>query len=382
MQNERPRTWVEVDLGQIKKNYRLAMTCVGNGARAMAVVKSNAYGHGMAAVAMALYDCGVRRFAVASIGEASELRAFFQGLGFDGCDILILGYTPIHLIGDICALNVSQTIVSEEYADELASRVLPEHQGLIHTHLALDTGMNRIGIDARDLNLCASIAKKHKDTLGIKAVFTHLSAADSDSTDDIEFTERQLMLFDQARMALVRLGITEAHCLNSAGMLRYSTSLSGEFKGLVRPGIVLYGLRPGSCELPSGIAPALTWKTRIAMLKTVRKGEYVGYGRAFKATRDMQVATLPVGYADGYPRALSGIGSVLINGASAPIIGNVCMNQMMADATGIAGARSGGDVTLIGEGSPADRLAELSGTISYEIISRIDSTIPRVYTDD
>ena len=118
------------------------------------------------------------------------------------------------------------------------------------------------------------------------------------------------------------------------------------------------------------------------MLKTVRKGEYVGYGRAFKATRDMQVATLPVGYADGYPRALSGIGSVLINGASAPIIGNVCMNQMMADATGIAGAGSGGDVTLIGEGNAADRLAELSGTISYEIISRIDSTIPRVYTDD
>lgn len=397
MLRERSRTWVEVDIGQIKENCRGAIALAGGSAEAIAVVKSNAYGHGDIAVAHALYECGVRRFAVSNIDEAVRLRRALSDFvisdrsrtegwhcGKDGreCEILILGYTPPNLLDELCAYDLTQALISNEYADELAAQSEKLRIGHVKTHLAIDTGMRRIGIDAESLELCEELVRKYGRALGIRAIFTHMCCADGESQSDKEFTGLQLKRFSAVCAVLRPMGINEAHCLNSAGILWHTQGLEKSLKSLVRPGIILYGLSPrAGAELPREIKPALTWKARIAMVKSVCRGDSIGYGRAFTAPRDMLVATLPVGYADGYPRALSERGYAMINGSPAPVLGRVCMNQMMVDVSGISGARAGDVAVLIGDGAHADGIASLAGTISYELLSCISRDIPRAYTN-
>lgn len=374
---EHPRTWVEVDLKRIKNNYRAAMARLHGETAAIAVIKSDAYGHGYDRVGRALFECGVRRFAVASIDEAVALREC-EWLPRE-CEVLILGYTPPALLDELCEYGITQPLISEDYAAELASRIVARHCGKIRTHLALDTGMRRVGEDCENIVGLTDLVARYKSRLGIDAVFTHLCCADGESPSDKEFTGLQLKRFSAAYRALRPLGISEAHCLNSAGILWHSRSVCDELSRLVRPGIVLYGLSPNGGSLPKDFTPALTWKTEVAMVKTVHRGESIGYGRAFTAPRDMLVATLPVGYADGYPRALSNKGFVMIRGNMASVLGRVCMNQMMVEVSDVEGVCPGDEAVLLGGKANADRLAGIAGTIGYELITRISPYVPRFY---
>ena len=375
MERAARRTWLEIDLGRIKKNYTEVMSRLGAEAQAIAVVKADAYGHGASRVAAALYDCGVVRFATASIDEAVALRE--SGAVPDKCEILILGYTPPALAGELAAYGLTQTLISEDYASELYERGV-----MLRTQLAVDSGMHRLGIPIEDTESVKGVLQRFGARLGISAVFTHLCCADSEEEADRDYTKWQLCRFASLNKAIAAYGIKEAHCLNSAGILYHSGVADASLKALVRPGIALYGYPPRIGDTSSALRPALSWKTVIAAVKQIRRGEAVGYGRSFIAPRDMQIAILPVGYADGYPRALSGIGTALIGGCYAPVVGRVCMNQMTVDVSACAFAMPGDEVTLIGDGrSSAEHLAQLTETISYEIISRIDKSIPRIYKD-
>ncbi len=369
------RTWIQVDLDRIRQNYLVAMAGLGEGSLAIAVVKSNAYGHGALAVARRLSELGVYGFAVANIEEAATLR---QG-GITE-EILILGYTPPELIGQTHKLRLTQTLICAEYADALALAGDTPYK----CHFAIDTGMRRIGLDACDTDGCAAVLSEYKDTLNVTGIFTHLCVADGEGGDDISFTELQLERFERVRRIACDMGISVAHCLNSAGILYHKERTPVELRRFVRPGITLYGLSPRmGAALPCGITPALSWKTVVAMVKRIRRGESVGYGRSFTAARDMTLATLPVGYADGYPRLLSGRSHVIIRGEYAPVVGRICMNQITVDVSNICGVSPEDEVTLIGEvdgrSVTAEQLAKLSGTISYEILTGITGDIPRIY---
>lgn len=376
MERATRRTWLEIDLGRIKKNYTEVMSRLGAEAQAIAVVKADAYGHGASRVAAALYERGVVRFATASIDEAVALRE--SGAVPDKCEILILGYTPPALAGELAAYGLTQTLISEDYARELYERGV-----MLRTQLAIDSGMHRLGIPIEDTESVKGVLQRFGARLGIAAVFTHLCCADSEEEADCDYTKWQLCRFASLNKAIAAYGVREAHCLNSAGILYHSGVTDASLKTLVRPGIALYGYPPRIGDTSSALRPALSWKTVIAAVKKIRRGEAVGYGRSFIAPRDMKIAILPVGYADGYPRALSGRGTVLIGSRPASVLGTVCMNQMTVDATGLDESAVGCEVTLIGEGAAsAESIADICSTISYEIVSRISESIPRFYKDD
>lgn len=366
------RSWVEVDIDQIIKNYNIYKSRLSGNARIMAVVKADAYGHGDVVICRALWQNGVKLFAVSNIDEAKCLRN--SGIGGD---ILILGYTPPEDFEDLFNFNITQTLLSEEYAELVANSGFN-----IKCQFAIDTGMNRIGLDGSDTEKCAEIIRKYSKKLHLDGFFTHLCVADSDDAENIEFTRLQIEKYDKIRELTKDLHFPLVHCMNSAG---------GIFHGgeeLVRLGIVMYGLKPDfSNILPDGIAPALSWKSVIMMVKKIKAGESVGYGRSFTATADTWIATIPTGYADGYRRDLSNKGYVLIKGYRAPIVGRVCMDQMMIDISELIACGEaieiGDEVTLIGKSGKetltADDMAHMIGTIGYEIVCGISKRVPRKY---
>ena len=354
------RSWVEINLETIADNYKIYKNNQSADREVMAVVKADAYGHGDKEVAACLQKLGCKNFAVSNINEAINLR----NSGISG-QVLILGYTPVSSASDLVKYDITQALISEEYAELLKDKN-------IKAQFALDTGMNRIGLDADDPDECERIIRKYKDSFNLTGLFTHLCVADTES--EKAFTEGQIEKFKDVALRIKDLDLPYIHCMNSAGGLWCEA-----FGDLSRLGIILYGFKPDYPNtLPDGIKPALTWKSTVAMIKTIHAGETVGYGRSFKAEKDMTVATIPTGYADGYNRMLSNKGKVLIKGKSAPIIGRVCMDQMMVDVTGIDVAFED-EVTLLGEGYNADDMAQDIGTIGYEVLCNITKRVDRVY---
>ena len=366
------RCWTETDLDVIKNNYLIYKSCLPRGMKAAAVVKADAYGHGDCAVADVLQREGADYFAVSNIKEAIHLREN----GIVG-EILILGYTPAECAEELYKYDITQALVSREHALSLSAS-----KNRIKCQFAVDTGMNRIGLDGDNAAECESIIREYKDKLNINGIFTHLCVADGDTEEDIAFTKRQIALFKKVADSVADLDLPYVHCMNSAGGLFYA---DGQPLGnLARLGIVLYGLKPDiKNTLPDGIKPAMTWKTVVSMVKKVRPGETVGYGRTFTAHSEIDVATLPVGYADGYNRLLSNKGYVVIKGKKAPVIGRVCMDQITVDVSGIDGVKQGDEVILMGDGTDnaltADGMAQLTGTIGYEIVCDISKRVERVY---
>lgn len=356
-------SWVEIDLSRIVDNYRIITSRVAPGKRVTAVIKANAYGHGDAEVAKALEAAGCGSFAVANFAEGKRLRE----AGITG-DVLILGYSPRELIPDIVGYRLVQTLVSEEHAAAVAR---PD----LRTVFAIDTGMNRIGIDGENTAECERIVREYAKKTKLEGIFTHLCVADTPCEDG--FTRRQAKLFYRLADRLSDLDLPSVHCLNSAGIIRFRDEDRGN---TVRLGIALYGLSPDpAVALPDGILPALEWKTRVSMVKTVMPGETVGYGRAYTAEEPRRIATLTAGYADGYSRRMSGGGYVVINGRRAPLAGRVCMDQTTVDVTGIDGVGPMTEATLIGEGITADDMAAITGTISYESLCAIGVRVKRIY---
>ena len=364
------RSWIEIDLEQIKNNVEVYKKSLSFNGKIIAIVKANAYGHGAVAVSKELQKIGVDFFAVSNLDEAIELRL----AGIKG-EIIILGYTPTNCYKELIKYDLIQTLISEEYADKLWD-VAKSH---IKVHFAIDTGMNRIGLKANDKATCINVIRKNSKRFNLLGIFTHLCVADSNSIENKEFTRLQIEKFERIADSLSDLNLKHVHCLNSAGGL-YSHAKYNQF---VRLGIVMYGLKPDYENiLPNGIEPALTWKSVVSMVKTIDIGETVGYGRSFKATKKTVVATIPTGYADGYSRDLSNKGYVLINGKKAPVIGRVCMDQITVDVTNIDKVELGSEVVLLGKSGneqiTADDMANLIGTIGYEIICNITQRVGQI----
>ena len=370
------RAWAEISLPRLERNVEKCRSLLKDGVEMMCVVKANCYGHGTENIIPCLENsCNVNWFAVSNLIEAIELRE----MGVSG-EILILGYTPPKNAPELLEYDIIQAITERSYAEEL-SRECPINKK-VRCHIAVDTGMTRIGIRG-DTKSIADDAEKifRLPSIEVEGIFTHLSVADSDSPADIAYTKGQIeKLMELKRELNKRLIVVEhLHFLNSAGAA-YHPDPRGD---LARFGIMLFGLHPNAeLSLPVELEPVMELKAAVSQVKTVEAGIDVSYGRTYTTTQETKIAVVTIGYADGYPRLLSGKAEVLIKGRRAPIIGRVCMDQLMIDVTEIPDVKEGDVVTLFGtdgdERISADQLAQMIGTIGYEIVCGISPRVPRV----
>ncbi len=371
MRNEDKRTWAEINLANLDHNYREIRRALPEGTRFMGLCKANAYGHGAVPIARRLEELGADCLAVSCYEEAAELRA--AGVS---TPILILAPSPSFLAGDIARLPAGQAIGDIGCAREMSRRL--EGTGLqLRCHIKLETGMGRTGFNvssAREMAEAASLASL--PGLEISGVFTHFAAADEPGQE--AFTRRQFELFNSAVDTLEKeTGMSWGirHCANSGGVVNYrEMSLD-----MVRPGLLLYGLYPGQSHGGLDLRPVMTVLTRVCEITEHRAGDTISYGRTFTCGGDMRLAVIPVGYADGLPRRLSGVMDVLINGRRARQVGTICMDMCMVDITGMDDVRVGDVVTVFGQGLGADEQAEKAGTISYELLCAVSPRVPRVY---
>ncbi len=363
-------TYVKIDLDVVEANFQAVAEKAG--VPVMAIVKADAYGHGAVEVARALADkCAF--FGVSSMLEALELRQHqIQN------PILILGHTPPAAFPQAIRLGIRPAIFCQEDAKEL-SRVATQLGMQAPFHIAVDTGMGRIGFQATYDD--AAIASNAAQLPGLRAegLFSHFATADC---ADLSQAKAQAQRFDQFDRWLKELGVNVPlrHMDNSAGIMNFENHYE-----MVRSGIVTYGLYPSGEVDPALLAlePALTWHSRVTHVKQLAPGHGISYGATFVTERDTVVATIPVGYADGYRRSLSGKFYVLIRGQKAPILGRICMDQLMVDVTDIPGVVPGDKVVLIGsQGEQTitmEQIAEAAGSFNYEFVCGISRRVPRLY---
>ena len=367
------RTWAEIDLDALVHNFDIIKK-EATGAKLMAVVKADAYGHSARIVAPILEQHGADAFAVSNIEEAITLR----GCGITR-PILILGYTPVSMAAQLYLNDISQCVYSPEYAAALSKRACADGVK-VKVHIKLDTGMSRLGFDCRDEKLSGieeAVTAARLKGFVFEGIFTHFAVSDRTETSEDGFTDKQYSRFCTAAERFEKAGLRPKyrHCCNSAAFCLDSD----KHFDMCRPGIILYGLTPSSdLKLKENFVPVMTVKSVVSMVKTIKKGDTVSYGRTFTAEKEMKIATVTAGYADGYPRLLSNKGYVLINGKRANIIGRVCMDQMSLDVSDIDNVKQGDEVILFGKTLPVEELADMCGTINYEIICGISPRVPRI----
>ena len=372
------RAWAEISLPKLRNNVEIIRSLNSEGTEIMAVVKADAYGHGDEHIVRCLAEqCGIRYFAVSNLDEAIAVRGFAPK-----AEILILGYTPPEYAHEIAMYDIIQGVVSTEYALELVKN----SNEPIRCHIKIDTGMGRIGLKHDTPEHCADEieAMMKINRLSVEGIYTHFAVADSDDPDNIAYTDRQEKFITGTYDVLVSRGIKlrHLHFMNSAATCYRNSPRST----LSRAGIILYGLHPDvSLDIPQGLEPLMELKAVISHVKTVKKGDCISYGRTFVADREMRIATVTIGYADGYSRLLSSKGEILVHGRRCKIVGRVCMDQLMMDVSDVPEAKSGDIVTLIGtDGNDritADDLAQIYGTIGYEVVCGISKRVPRIYID-
>lgn len=366
--------WVEVDLEAVTENVRTLKGLLKPGVLFMAVVKADGYGHGAVPVAEAALAGGAERFGVALLEEGIALRK--------------AGITvPIHLLSEL-AFDEIPSIIENDLVPTVYTSVFAEGlnenargRGLkVKVHLKVDSGMNRVGIPvAEAVETIESISRLA--SLEIEGIFTHFALADAPECD---FTRTQLARFQAvlSELGSKGLNIPVRHAANSAATILYPET---HFE-MVRCGISIYGLHPSNATKGKiGLRPTLTLKARIPFLKSIESGAGVSYGHTFRAEHPTRVATLPLGYADGYTRLLSNRSQVLVRGQRASVIGNICMDQLMVDVTAVPGVKVDDEVVLIGRQGDdevsADELAEILGTINYEIVCGFSKRLPRIYVE-
>ncbi len=372
------RTWTEIDLDKIKRNLQCIRSLLDPGTAIMGIIKADAYGHGAIPVASELKD-DVAMFAVSGLDEAVQLRK-----GGISNDILILGYTPADSTDELIRLGITQTVFSYEYARKLYTQACKLDKEL-KVHIKIDTGMSRLGFAAQTRSDALQsedeilqIISQFGRALHVEGIFTHFAV--SDEPEDT-FTAMQFERFTGVCKALQDRGIRlkYRHCCNSGAIIDFPHMQLD----MVRPGIILYGMQPAKGLRDIGLSPALSLKTVVAQTHRLKKGMSISYGRTYIAQSDMTVATIPIGYADGYPRALSNIGQVLVNGRRANIVGRICMDQCVIDISDIPNVHEGSIVTVIGrdgkETITAEEIADKLGSINYEITCLIGKRVPRVY---
>lgn len=372
------RSWAEIDLDKALYNWDniKKMAC---GRFVMPVVKADAYGHGANVLAELYENNGAEGFAVSNINEAIKLRKY--GITRQ---ILVMGFTPVEYINQMYAFNITQAVYDKNYAESL-SRTASENNFIVKIHIKVDTGMGRIGFDCRnnnyngynDILYCLKLP-----SLQAEGIFTHYSSADSNESDDVNYSNEQFERFNAVVERLKADGhnFKYVHSCNSA-----ASALRNSLEGnLIRPGIILYGNSPAyGLSLGYNPLPVMSIKSSVSMVKEIDKDQALSYGRIFISEKPMKTATVPIGYADGYPRALSNCGKVIINGKFVPIVGRICMDQLMVDVSDIENVDIGTVVTLIGSDGECeitfDDIANATGTIAYEIMCNISIRLPRIY---
>lgn len=372
------RAWAEISLSALEKNIRAIKSTLFRETSLMAVIKANAYGHGEDGILKKLCECGVKYFAVSNLDEAVSVRSHCP----EG-EILILGYTPPEFADELVENNIIQGVLSLDYAGELCKNA----KAAVRCHIKIDTGMGRIGLKYRAPEECAVEIRNilSLDKLSVEGLYTHFAAADADDEESCEYTERQadfiIRTYDLLKSE--RIVLPHLHFLNSAGLCYHNNKRST----LARAGIIMYGLHPNyPLKLPIEVEPVMTLKAVVSQVKELGKGDSVSYGRIYRAPEDnIRAATVTVGYADGYSRLLSEKAEVLVNGKRCPVIGRICMDQLVLDVSHAGNVREGDIVTLIGrdgnEEITADELASLYGTIGYEVVCGISKRVPRIYVD-
>lgn len=377
------RTWAEISLNAIVHNFKEIKNKIGGKSKICCVIKADGYGHGAVELAHIYQKLGADYFAVSNIDEGIELRKA-------GCrlPIVILGYTPVTDVNRLYDYNIAQAVFSLDYAKAL-SMECEKNECSCRIHIKIDTGMSRIGFMCqhfpRDNNsikeICTACNLPH---LELEGLFTHFCVSD-EAEEGREFTNKQYETFLYVKSELEKCGlnIKITHCSNSGAIADYSNT----YCDMVRAGIILYGLAPSQkLNGKLDLIPAMTLKTAIAYVKELKKGADISYGRTFTADHDMKIATVPIGYADGYIRQNAKDGYMLVNGKKAKIVGRICMDQTMLDVTEIENVKIGDEVIVFGSGSngepTADNLAKSAETINYEIVCLISKRVPRVFVKD
>lgn len=377
------RTWAEISLNAIEHNYNVIRNKVADDTKVCCVIKADGYGHGAVELSQIYEKLGADFFAVSNIDEGIEIRKSGSKL-----PIVILGYTPVSEAENLAEYDISQAVFSLEYAKELSEKCV-EEDCICKMHIKVDSGMSRIGFMCQEFprdeysieEICEACCLPN---LEVEGLFTHFCVSDEDA-DGREFTNKQYENFIHVRDSLKKRGvdISVVHCSNSGAIEDYPETCCD----MVRAGIILYGLAPSSKLADRlDLVPAMTLKTVVAFVKEVQKGATISYGRTFTADRKMKIATVPIGYADGFIRQNAKDGYMMVNGKKAKIVGRICMDQTMLDVTDIEDVKTGDEVVVFGTGEngepTADSLAENTGTINYETVCLVGKRVPRIYIKD
>ena len=374
------RTWAEVDLDALRHNFDTIRAALPADTKLCCVVKANAYGHGAGKIAPLYERWGADWFAVSNIEEALQLRRYGVTR-----PVLILGYTHESCADVLARENISQCVYSADYGRKLSAAAV-EAGVTVKIHIKLDTGMGRLGFQCPGVgedSVDGAMAVCRLPGLKPEGLFTHFAAADEGEAGDAG-CRRQIARYREAMQQLTDAGITFplCHCANSAAL----TDTPDYDMDMVRAGIVLYGLQPsGAMRHPLDLRPVMSLKSVVSHIKEVSAGATVSYGRTFTASAAMRIATVPIGYADGFWRQNSPASVQLtLHGQRATILGRVCMDQLMLDVTHIDGVQIGDEVTVFGTAPAltAEEMAAQNGTIGYEVICAIGERVPRIYREN
>jgi len=369
------RTWAEIDLDALEHNYRQARLLAGPDVKYLGVVKADAYGHGAVQVARKLETLGADYLAVSSLDEARELRHADIRM-----PILILGHTPPEMVPQLIEYGITQTVSARAKAEEY-STAAKAYGGTLKVHMKVDTGMSRLGFLVRGRHFdggVESIAQScAMPNLEAEGIFTHFAAADEDDPDSEAYTREQFALFERVMDALAARGCMFAlrHCANSGALARYPEM----YLDMVRPGIALYGAGTDADRLD--LRPVMTLKSCISTIKVFDPETDISYGRTFRTSGKTRVGVLPIGYADGWFRGLSNRTAVRTDYGTAPIRGRICMDMTMVDLTDLPDVHVGDAVELFGQHQRVDCLAEILGTIPYELTCSVSKRVPRLYLE-
>ena len=381
--NTTNRAWAEVNLDSLKHNITAIRKLVTPSAKILGVVKADAYGHGYFEVASTLLENGADALAIACLDEALQLRK-----SNFSCPLLILGHSCNDEADDLVAADIIPACFDYSFAKAMSDSAVKQNK-TAKIHIKTDTGMGRIGyrytadkaVNKRSVEEILKISKL--PNLEINGIFTHFSVADD---DDDEYTFLQFERFTSLCSELEKNGlkIPIKHCANSAATVRFPHM----HLDMVRPGIILYGHKPSAFTDCSALSlkPVMTFKAKISNIKTIESGASVSYGRRYTSEKPTKIATVPVGYADGYSRLLSNKAQILVNGNLCNIVGNICMDQCMIDVSDVNTISIGDEVILFGTGKnaelPVECLADKMGTINYEILCMVGKRVPRVYIEN
>ena len=369
------RTWCDVSLDNLKYNIEQIKSKLSDNVKLCGVVKANAYGHGVEEIVRDLVQQGVDYLAVAFIDEALEIRL----CGFEH-PILILGNTPKDTVDQVVEYNITASVYNTETAVAISNEAVKQNK-IAKIHIKIDTGMSRIGFLPTEESIREIIEVSKLPNIETEGIFTHFACSD-DEDETATLKQYDKFMYVVSELEKQGLYIPVKHCCNSAAIVKYPKM----HLDMVRAGIILYGMYPSDIDYDIDLKPLMNFKTSVINVKTVEAGQSISYGATYTAKDTMKIATIAVGYADGYSRLLSNCGRVLVKGQFADIVGRICMDQCMIDVTNVHNISIGDEVILFGadenEELPIEELAVKLGTINYELPCIINNRVPRCYTKD